>query len=99
MQAGRPDEGDVAHLSCERDPVIGQPELRRELLDVVVLPGAHVAPDREMKRRETFRFGPAYRLDLGKAIEHAEIDVVRIGGGDLAEPLIMVGDVRGNGEP
>ena len=91
VKTGRSDQGHVAHLPGERDPVVGQAEPGRELLDVMVLAGAHVAPHRQMKRREPFRVGAPNRLDLGKAVEHPEIDVVRIGLGDLADSLWVVG--------
>ena len=99
VEPGRPDEGHVADLAGERDPEVGEPEPGGELLDVVVLAGAHVASDREMEREKARRVGAPHCLDLGEAVQHPEIDVVGVGGGDLADALIVVGHVVGNCEP
>ncbi|MCA1735296.1 MAG: hypothetical protein LC739_04050 [Actinobacteria bacterium] len=64
-----------------------------ELLDVVVLAGAHMTAHRKMERRETFRVRAAHRLHLGKAVEHPEIDVMGVGLRDLANPLVEVDDL------
>ncbi len=65
----------------------------------MILAGSHVAPDRQVQRGEAFRLGSTYRLDLGEAIEHPEVDVVGVGLGDLSDSLITVGNVGGDREP
>ncbi len=83
MQLGRPDQGDVANLAGEGNPVVGESEQSSELLDVVVLAGAHVAPDGDVQRYERVGGLATDLLDLGELVEHAEIHVVRVGLGDL----------------
>jgi hypothetical protein len=67
-----------------------------ELFDVVVFAGSHVAPDGQMERGESFGLGPADGFDLSKPIEHPQIDIVRIGLGDLPHPLVMILEIARN---
>jgi hypothetical protein len=51
-----------------------------------------------MKGRETLRCGATNLFDLGKAVEHAEVDIVGIRLGDLADALWAVLDLSSDRE-
>ena len=57
----------------------------------MVFAGAHVAAQRHVQRRVGHP-GPANSLDRGESIEHPQIDIVRIGLGDLALALLVIGE-------
>ena len=69
VQLHRPDQGDVAHLAGQRDPVVGEAEQGGELLQVVVLAGPHVAAQRHVQRAvvevlatDLFQLGSRYSI-------------------------------------
>ena len=69
VELDRADERDVADLAGQRDAVVGESEQRGELLEVVVLAGAHVAAQREVQRsaRRIGARGPARGRRAGTA--------------------------------
>ncbi len=93
VELDRPDQGDVAHLAGQGDPVVGEAEQSGELLQVVVLAGPHVTPQRHVEGGVGDLLPPDL-LEAGQLVEHAEVDVVRIGLGDLPGALLAVGQAR-----
>jgi hypothetical protein len=85
------DERDVAHLACEWNPVVGEIQPGGELLQIMVLAGAHVTAQRDMER-SVGDPGSADLLDRGESVEHPQIDIMRIGLRDLVVALLVIGE-------
>jgi hypothetical protein len=60
----------------------------------MVFAGAHVTSDGHVKRDQALGVATSGLFHLGEAIEHPEIDIVRVWLGDLAGAQLGVSEVR-----
>ena len=73
---------------------MGEAEQGGELLQVVVLAGPHVAAQRHMQRA-VVEVLAADLFQLGEPVQHPQVDVERVGVGDVLHPGVVVGYVGG----
>ena len=95
VELHRSDQRDVTHLPRQRDAVVGRAEEGRELLQVVILAGAHVASQSQVER-DAVEILAANGLQSGQPIQHSQVDVVRIRLRDMGNPKVVVRKVRGD---